>query len=393
MPHGIASLKAIFCRIAIVNLIGFFGGPASADHPFSDVVTRVARDHDIPTGDAAFFAERIAAIQASPNAVVSEAELSPWRQRRMLAAIEDWGRSFPPAEERSEAIVQGHACQWLQMIAPLHVVAPRSTTPENFAAIEAQLSRIRNVYAEAMRPRIITALTALLNVEGSDEVLPQDDLEVLANRMIQQALQGLTLEKDDDANPGPRHPIPEREFADVENRVRTAALNSPIEIQHLARLIDRDEWRAVQSADCDDQTRRAVEASKEILCDRIGLALRGNDSAFASLEKAYGDTVPASVTKEFRQYRLTLESLIDTKAIEQGFKERSALAAANQERWVAERRREFELIVASQPPLPPDPPAMSASGSRSNVFLIVNSVLVSLILAALAVRHFRRVRR
>ncbi len=385
-------MKHLLHRTALVALSFFTSGIAPAEDGADIAVAKVAIEHAIPAGDANFFAGRIVELQASPKALVSPEALSPWRRRRLLAAIEGWGRTFPPAEERNEAVTQGHSWEWLQLIAPLHVIAPRNTRPETFSAIEAQLSRIRNVYAEAMRPRIITALTALLNVEGSDEVLPQDDLEVLANRIIQQALQGLTLDKDDDANPGPRHPIPEREFADVENRVRTAALNSPIDIQHLARVIDRDEWRAVQSADCDDETRRTVEASKEILCDRIGLTFRGNDSAFAVLEKAYGDTVPASVTKEFRQYRLTLESLIDTKVIEKGFKERSALAAANQERWAAERKREFELVVASQPP-PPAPPTMPASGSRSKIFLIVNSVLVGLIVAALAVRHVRRGRR
>ena len=385
-------MKHLLHRTALVALSFLTSGIAPAEDGADIAVAKVAIEHAIPAGDANFFAGRIVELQASPKALVSPEALSPWRRRRLLAAIEGWGRTFPPAEERNEAVTQGHSWEWLQLIAPLHVIAPRNTRPETFSAIEAQLSRIRNVYAEAMRPRIITALTALLNVEGSDEVLPQDDLEVLANRIIQQALQGLTLEKDDDANPGPRHPIPEREFADVENRVRTAALNSPIDIQHLARVIDRDEWRAVQSADCDDETRRTVEASKEILCDRIGLTLRGNDSAFAVLEKAYVDTVPASVTKEFHQYRLTLESLIDTKVIEKGFKERSALAAANQERWAAERKREFELVVASQPP-PPAPPTMPASGSRSKIFLIVNSVLVGLIVAALAVRHVRRGRR
>ena len=385
-------MKHLLHRTALVALSFLTSGIAPAEDGADIAVAKVAIEHAIPAGDANFFAGRIVELQASPKALVSPEALSPWRRRRLLAAIEGWGRTFPPAEERNEAVTQGHSWEWLQLIAPLHVIAPRNTRPETFSAIEAQLSRIRNVYAEAMRPRIITALTALLNVEGSDEVLPQDDLEVLANRIIQQALQGLTLDKDDDANPGPRHPIPEREFADVENRVRTAALNSPIDIQHLARVIDRDEWRAVQSADCDDETRRTVEASKEILCDRIGLTFRGNDSAFAVLEKAYGDTVPASVTKEFRQYRLTLESLIDTKVIEKGFKERSALAAANQERWAAERKREFELVVASQPP-PPAPPTMPASGSRSKIFLIVNSVLVGLIVAALAVRHVRRGRR
>ena len=385
-------MKHLLHRTALVALSFLTSGIAPAEDGADIAVAKVAIEHAIPAGDANFFAGRIVELQASPKALVSPEALSPWRRRRLLAAIEGWGRTFPPAEERNEAVTQGHSWEWLQLIAPLHVIAPRNTRPETFSAIEAQLSRIRNVYAEAMRPRIITALTALLNVEGSDEVLPQDDLEGLANRIIQQALQGLTLEKDDDANPGPRHPIPEREFADVENRVRTAALNSPIDIQHLARVIDRDEWRAVQSADCDDETRRTVEASKEILCDRIGLTLRGNDSAFAVLEKAYVDTVPASVTKEFHQYRLTLESLIDTKVIEKGFKERSALAAANQERWAAERKREFELVVASQPP-PPAPPTMPASGSRSKIFLIVNSVLVGLIVAALAVRHVRRGRR
>ena len=385
-------MKHLLHRTALVALSFFTSGIAPAEDGAAIAVAKVAIEHAIPAGDANFFSGRIVELQASPKALVSPEALSPWRRRRLLAAIEGWGRTFPPAEERNEAVTQGHSWEWLQLIAPLHVIAPRNTRPETFSAIEAQLSRIRNVYAEAMRPRIITALTALLNVEGSDEVLPQDDLEVLANRIIQQALQGLTLEKDDDANPGPRHPIPEREFADVENRVRTAALNSPIDIQHLARVIDRDKWRAVQSADCDDETRRTVEASKEILCDRIGLTLRGNDSAFAVLEKAYVDTVPASVTKEFHQYRLTLESLIDTKVIEKGFKERSALAAANQERWAAERKREFELVVASQPP-PPAPPTMPASGSRSKIFLIVNSVLVGLIVAALAVRHVRRGRR
>jgi len=386
-------MKQLLHRTALVALGFFTSGIAPAEDGADIAVARVAIEHAIPAGDANFFAGRIVELQTSPKALVSPEALSPWRRRRVLAAIEGWGRTFPPAEERNAAVTQGYSWEWLQLIAPLHVVAPRSTTPENFLAIEAQLSRIQDIFSEAINPRIIAALTALLNAEGSDEVLPQEDLEVLANRIIQQALQGLALEKDDDANPGPRHPIPEREFADVENRVRTAALNSPIEIQHLARLIDRGEWRAVQSADCDDQTRRAVEASKELLCCRIGLALRGNDSAFAILEKAYGDVVPDSVTKEFRQYRATLESLIDTKAIEEGFKERSALAAANQERWAAARKKEFELVVASQPLPSPALPAISASGSRSKVFLIVNSVLVGLIVAALAVRHVRRGRR
>ena len=126
-------------------------------------------------------------------------------------------------------------------------------------------------------------------------------------------------------------------------------------------------------------------------------SLRGNDSAGAILEKAYADAVPISVTLELMWYRWTLDSLVDTKAIEQGWNERNAISFANMERKAEERRREFVGMVArlpqNQPPSQPEGLPIDRPDRRRTIFILVNAGLVGVIIIAMAIRQYRRASR
>jgi hypothetical protein len=128
-----------------------------------------------------------------------------------------------------------------------------------------------------------------------------------------------------------------------------------------------EDWKSAQAGPHADSF---VDAGKTSLLMDICRSLRGNDSAGAILEKAYADAVPISVTLELMWYRWTLDSLVDTKAIEQGWNERNAISFANMERKAEERRREFVGMVArlpqNQPPSQPEGLPIDRANRRSS---------------------------
>jgi len=396
MPFGIAVVNPFLSRIAVFVLICLMSCLASADQSIGDAVTEAATKNHISSEYAAFFASRLAEIQASPKAVVLEAALSPWRRRELLSAIAEWGREFPPVEEQSDAVIRGHTSKYLLAIAQLFVVPPRTTAADS-SEIKRQLARFNGILTETIRPRLITALSACTRADdpGEESYLSQDDIEALVSEAIAQTVASCSaLSEGDDLSPYGRYAIPPQKLPDVEARVRAAALHSSLAIECPPRMFRFEDW---QSAKATPHADSFVDAAKTSLLMDICRSLRGNGSAGAILEKAYADAVPISVTLELMRYRWTLDSLVDTKAIEQGWNERNAISFANMERKAEERRREFVGMVASlpqnQPPSQPEGLPIDRPDGRRTIFILVNAGLVGVIIIAMAIRQYWRASR
>jgi len=140
---AVATLSGLCCFLSIA-----VAQVANASPETDREVSRVAQIYSIPEADAEFFAARIAAVEQSPNAVVTFETMSAWRRNRLLRLIEEWAKGFPIPETRTQATTQGHSWYATQSIADLFVFPPMLTSPEEAAAIDSQMAEIRALLLE-----------------------------------------------------------------------------------------------------------------------------------------------------------------------------------------------------------------------------------------------------
>lgn len=348
-----------------------------------DEVRRVAGLNDIPEADANFLIARIAEVEKSPRAVVSCDGMSEWRRDRLRAAVEDWARSFPGRERRTEATTRGHTWGIMQMIAPLFVVPPRHTDPESSLVIDSQFREFRELVSEALGPRIRAYVAeACKSTDGQSPSLSSDDIDTLTESVIDDVLMSAALPKDDDVSPGPRLPLPSAVFSETKRRVQAAAeafnptRTIPIHGEVAESLL------AARAAGDDLEAARLIGGLRIELITHMAFGWRSSDSPDVILSKAYGDTIPPDVAAEFREHTRVLESMIDSVAIKAGIDELLALDKANEDRWIEERRREFAEVVARLPQSQAQPSPVRSPDQRRLMFVVVNLAMVALLAAA-----------
>jgi len=355
-------------------------------------VTRVAQVVGISESDAEFFATRIDAAEQSPNAVVTFETMSPWRKKRLLAAIEQWAQSFPKPEGRTQTTTRGHSWSIMGQIAQLFLIPPRLTPPEEAAAIDSQIAELREILVEELFSKVRSAIsTAVQSGDPESALLTAEDIDSLTATVIDNLLMGATLQKDDDLNPGPRWRISPSAFSEMKRRIREAAPATVV--KHFLTFSESTvkSLLAARQAGDDSESQR--------LFDSVGTdltwSLRGSiESVFAGpLEKAFADGCPGQVTTEYRKLKRTLEGMIDTAAAKAGIEEYLAIQKANEERWAAERQRDFAEVVARLPQnqVPrAEQQSIAKGNSRGMIYLLVNVALVGLLAAVAWMRRRKR---
>lgn len=386
-------------RAAVVTLSGFcfflaiaVAQVAIASSETDREVTRVAQINGISESDAEFFAARIDAVEQSPNAVVTFETMSPWRKKRLLAAIEQWAQTFPKPEGRTQTTTRGHSWSIMGQIAQLFVIPPRLTPPEEAAAIDSQMAELREILVEELFSKVRSSIsTAVQSSDAESSLLTAEDIDSLTATVIDNLLMGATLQKDDDLNPGPRWRISPSAFTEMKHRIREAAPATVV--KHFLPFSES----TVKSLFAARQVGDDSEAQR--LFDSIGTDLTWSlresiESVFASpLEKAFADGCPGQVTTEYRKLKRTLEGMIDTAAAKAGIEEYLSIQQANDERWAAERQREFAEVVARLPQnqVPrAEQQSIVKGNSRGMIYLLVNVALVGLLAAVAWMRRRKR---
>ena len=355
-------------------------------------VKRVAQVHGISESDAEFFAARIDAAEQSPNAVVTFETMSPWRQKRLLVAIEQWAQTFPKPEGRTQTTTRGHSWSIMGQIAQLFVIPPRLTPPEEAAAIDSQMVELRGILVEELFPKVRSSIsTAVQSSDAESSLLTAEDIDSLTATVIDNLLMGATLQKDDDLNPGPRWRISPSAFSEMKRRIREAAPATVVkQFLPFSESTVKSLFAARQAGD-DSESQR--------LFDSIGTDLTWSlresiESVFAGpLEKAFADGCPGQVTTEYRKLKRTLEGMIDTAAAKAGIEEYLAIQQANDERWAAERQRDFAEVVARLPQnqvARAEQQSIAKGNSRGMIYLLVNVALVGLLAAVAWMRRRKR---
>ena len=379
------SRHCCFLAIAVAQV-------ANASPETDREVKRVAQIHTIPDADAEFFAARIDAVEQSPNAVVVFETMSPWRQKRLLEFIEQWARTFPFPKERTQTTTRGHSWSIMGQIAQLFVVPPRLTPPEEAAAIDSQMAELREILVEELFSKVRSSIsTAIQSSDAESSLLTAEDIDSLTATVIDNLLMGATLEKDDDLNPGPRWRISPSAFSEMKRRIREAAPATVV--KHFLPFSEstvKSLFAARQAGD-DSESQR--------LFDSIGTDLTWSlresiESVFAGpLEKAFADGCPGQVTTEYRKLERTLEGMIDTAAAKAGIEEYLSIQQANDERWAAERQRDFAEVVARLPQnqVPrAEQQSIAKGNSRGMMYLLVNVALVGILAAVAWMRRRKR---
>ncbi|MCY3016845.1 MAG: hypothetical protein NT171_19405 [Planctomycetota bacterium] len=386
-------------RAAVVTLSGvcFFLAIAVAQVAIASSetdreVTRVAQINGISESDAEFFAARIDAVEQSPNAVVTFETMSPWRKKRLLAAIEQWAQTFPKPEGRTQTTTRGHSWSIIGQIAQLYVIPPRLTPPEEAAAIDSQMAELREILVEELFSKVRSSIsTAVQSSDAESSLLTAEDIDSLTATVIDNLLMGATLQKDDDLNPGPRWRISPSAFTEMKRRIREAAPATVV--KHFLPFSES----TVKSLFAARQAGDDSEAQR--LFDSIGTDLTWSlresiESVFAGpLEKAFADGCPGQVTTEYRKLKRTLEGMIDTAAAKAGIEEYLAIQQANDERWAAERQRDFAEVVARLPQnqvARAEQQSIAKGNSRGMIYLLVNVALVGLLAAVAWMRRRKR---
>jgi hypothetical protein len=120
---------------------------------------------------------------------------------------------------------------------------------------------------------------------------------------------------------------------------------------------------------------------------------RSTGPVVAVLDKAFRDARPASLETEYHTLNNILETMIDTAAIKAGNEERLAIEIANEERWAAERQRDFAEVVARLPQnqvARAEQQSIAKGNSRGMIYLLVNVALVGLLAAIAWMRRRKR---
>jgi hypothetical protein len=386
-------------RAAVVVLSGFccllaitVAHVANASPETDREVKRVAQVRGISESDAEFFAARIDTAEQSPNAVVTFEKMSPWRKKRLLEAIEQWAQTFPKPDGRTQTTTRGHSWSIMGQIAQLFVIPPRITPPEEAAAIDSQMAELREILVEELFPKVRSSIsTAIQSSDAESSLLTAEDIDSLTATVIDNLLMGATLQKDDDLNPGPRWRISPSAFTEMKRRIREDAPATVV--KHFLPFSEstvKSLFAARQAGD-DSESQR--------LFDSIGTDLTWSlresiESVFAgSLEKAFADGCPGQVTTEYRKLERTLEGMIDTAAIKAGIEEYLSIQQANDERWAAERQRDFAEVVARLPQnqvARAEQQSIAKGNSRGTIYLLVNVALVGLLAAVAWMRRRKR---
>jgi hypothetical protein len=355
-------------------------------------VKRVAQVHGISESDAEFFAARIDAAEQSPNAVVTFETMSQWRQKRLLVAIEQWAQTFPKPEGRTQTTTRGHSWSIMGQIAQLFVIPPRLTPPEEAAAIDSQMAELREILVEELFPKVRSSIsTAVQSSDAESSLLTAEDIDSLTATVIDNLLMGATLQKDDDLNPGPRWRISPSAFSEMKRRIREAAPATVVkQFLPFSESTVKSLFAARQAGD-DSESQRLFDS----IGNDLTWSLRESiESVFAGpLEKAFADGCPGQVTTEYRKLKRTLEGMIDTAAAKAGIEEYLAIQQANDERWAAERQRDFAEVVARLPQnqvARAEQQSIAKGNSRGMIYLLVNVGLVGLLAAVAWMRRRKR---
>ena len=357
-------------------------------------VKRVAQIHAIPEADAKFFAARIDAVEQSTNAVVVFETMSPWRQKRLLEFIEQWARTFPFPNERTQTTTRGHSWSIMGQIAQLFVVPPRLTPPEEAAAIDSQMAELHEVLVEELFPKVRSSIsTAVQTSDAELALLTAEAIDSLTAIVIDSLLMSATLQKDDDLNPWPRWRIASSGFSETKRRIREAAAATVVKPPMPISENSVKSFLAARKAGDNSESQRLSDSIVTDLLMGMGGDWRSTGPVVAVLDKAFRDVRPASLETEYHTLNNILETMIDTAAIKAGNEERLAIEKANEERWAAERQRDFAEVVARLPqnqvPRAEQQP-IAKGNSRGTIYLLVNGALVGLLAAVAWMRRRKR---
>jgi len=370
-------LSGLCCFLSIA-----FAQVANASPETDREVSRVAQVHSIPEADAEFFAARIAAVEQSPNAVLTFETMSAWRRNRLLRLIEEWAKEFPIPETRTQATTQGHSWYAMQSIADLFVIPPRLTPPEEAAAIDSQMAEIREILVEELFPKVRNSISnAVQSSAAASAFLTAEEIDSLATTVIDNLLMGVTLQKNNDLRPWPRQRIAPSVFAETKQQMRTAAAAAvveyffPISEDSFESLVSS--LGAARTAGDDSESQRLWRFTT----DKFTMSLNSSiDPVFDVPKQAFREACPATVLSDNYKYGEIIAAMIDTAAIKTGDEERWAIKKANDERWVAERRRDFEALVLSHAPQAPEQLQAKKKGNHPRlIYLLVNAALVAIL--------------
>jgi len=357
-------------------------------------VKRVAQIHAIPEADAKFFAARIDAVEQSTNAVVVFETMSPWRQKRLLEFIEQWARTFPFPNERTQTTTRGHSWSIMGQIAQLFVVPPRLTPPEEAAAIDSQMAELNEVLVEELFPKVRSSIsTAVQSSDPESALLTAEDIDSLTATVIDSLLMSATLQKDDDLSPWPRWRIASSGFSETKRRIREAAAATVVKPPMPISENSVKSFLAARKAGDNSESQRLSDSIVTDLLMGMGGDWRSTGPVVAVLDKAFRDVRPASLETEYHTLNNILETMIDTAAIKAGNEERLAIEKANEERWAAERQREFAEVVARLPQnqvARAEQQSIAKGNSRGMIYLLVNVALVGLLAAVAWMRRRKR---
>jgi len=398
LKSGLTARVTSAAVMAISGLCCFMVIPvaqvANASPETDREVKRVAQIHAIPEADAKFFAARIDAVEQSTNAVVVFETMSPWRQKRLLEFIEQWARTFPFPNERTQTTTRGHSWSIMGQIAQLFVVPPRLTPPEEAAAIDSQMAELNEVLVEELFPKVRSSIsTAVQSSDPESALLTAEDIDSLTATVIDSLLMSATLQKDDDLSPWPRWRIASSGFSETKRRIREAAAATVVKPPMPISENSVKSFLAARKAGDNSESQRLSDSIVTDLLMGMGGDWRSTGPVVAVLDKAFRDVRPASLETEYHTLNNILETMIDTAAIKAGNEERLAIEKANEERWAAERQREFAEVVARLPQnqvARAEQQSIAKGNSRGMIYLLVNVALVGLLAAVAWMRRRKR---
>jgi hypothetical protein len=348
----------------------------------------------VPEDAKTDFVNEIDRIEKSKFVRVLYDKMSKWRKERFAETIEGWIERFPEKDYQTETIIKSHAVQFLGVIVQLYIVPPTRFSRESLNKAHSQLVEIEDIFRTDARAKLVTLSNEL---KSKHPYLGENFM--LSHERVNNSFK-LSFSLDDDVNPFQRVPVSDSVFeklkADISKTIKDSNVIKPDAAKSYLSDIEKYLSYIGKVNNIRDENEVKKHVKEHIERMRIGLA----DDILSNLRtgvfwqcerqvvEAYWRAISQEIKTNYEKYAKEVDSLVDYSIVRKAFDEHWKISQELIDKRHVEWKKEFDLVVASQPREPTV--EYEIPQNKNFVFRLLAIALLNVILISLIIYFWRR---